>query len=191
MGKKTLFFVGGICCLWLIGLCLFAVYAFSIRPWSVEREAIVVLTGGVSRIPVALRLLEEGKSQKLFISGVHDKVSIDALLNKKQSDLKDKITLGYQAVNTFGNALETMEWLRKNNLRSILLVTSFYHMPRSLLELKEQMPELSVAPYPVFPEKKGLSFLKTKNAWFLFTEYNKFIVVWIRKGLKSLFRSIE
>lgn len=191
MWKKVFFTGGSFFILWLLGLCLFVFYAFSIRPWSVEREAIVVLTGGASRIPVALRLLEEGKSQKLFISGVHDKVNISTLLSEEQAGLKDKITLGYQAVNTFGNALETMEWLRKNELRSILLVTSFYHMPRSLLELKEQMPELTVAPYPVFPEKKGVSFLKSKNSWFLFTEYNKFIVVWIRKGLKSLFRGIE
>ena len=191
MVKKIGILLAGGICLWLTGLCFFSVYAFSIRRWEVKREAIVVLTGGFARVPAGIGLLEKGMGDHLFISGVHDKVNISSFLSPAQRDLKNKITLGYQANNTLGNAIETAEWLKKNKIQSVLLVTSFYHMPRSLLELKDQMPEISVAPYPIFPEKRGLSFLMTKNSWFLFSEYNKYLAVWVRKGLKVLLKGLE
>ena len=43
-------------------------------------DAIVVLTGGGERIPAALALLEAGKAERLFVSGVHHGVGVAALL---------------------------------------------------------------------------------------------------------------
>ena len=191
MAKKIGIIIGSILCLWLTGLCFFSVYAFSIRPWAVKREAIVVLTGGTARIPAGISLLEKGMGNHLFISGVHDKVNVRAFLTSKQEVLKNKITLGYEANNTLGNAIETADWLRKNKIRSVLLVTSFYHMPRSLLELREQKPDVTFAPYPIFPDEKGFSFLTSKNAWFLFLEYNKYLAVLARRSLKFLLKGLE
>ena len=42
--------------------------------------------------------------------------------------------LGREADNTHGNARETAGWMRGEGYRSLRLVTSWYHMRRSLLE---------------------------------------------------------
>lgn len=172
---------------WILGFCLFSLYTFTLKYTPVPQvDAIVVLTGGADRIQKALELLKNNKSEKLFISGVNAKVSIGALFQKIEDQLVPKIQLGYLADNTYENALETELWIKKNNVESVLLVTSFYHMPRSLVEIRQRMPHLIVFPYPVFPKRINAEWVHSRSAWLLFVEYNKFIVVVLRSFLRSL-----
>ena len=53
---------------------------------------------------------------------------------KIKANDENKIELGRKAKNTIENAIETEEWIRKNNIKSIRLVTSSYHIPRSMQE---------------------------------------------------------
>jgi uncharacterized SAM-binding protein YcdF (DUF218 family) len=59
------------------------------------------------------------------------------------------VDLGYDAIDTVGNALETAKWVRAHNYRRVLVVTSNYHMPRSLLELHRIDPETQYVGYPI------------------------------------------
>lgn len=120
-----------------------------------ETDAIVVLTGGSGRVGQGLELLEAGKAKKLFISGVYYAVDVNELLRvaeRKPENLSCCIALGYEAGNTRGNAEETAAWIGKQGYRSLRLVTSTYHMPRSLLQFRRLLPSVEIVPHPVFPK---------------------------------------
>lgn len=125
-------------------------------PEGVVTDAIVVLTGGAGRVAEGLSLLETGAAQKLFVSGVYRGVDVQVLLRVAQrapGNLECCIILGYAADNTRGNARETADWVRQQNLTSIRLVTASYHMPRSLFEFGRTLPAtVRVLPHPVFPQ---------------------------------------
>ncbi len=172
--------------IWVIGFIVFSCYAIGIKYRPTETaEAIIALTGGNDRIKEAIRLLEENKAPRLFISGVHENVTGFHLLKEVSKETQEKIELGYMAKTTRMNAIETAEWVQRNNIHSIILVTSFYHMPRSLLEVKRAVPNLKVSPFAVFPKSFGEStdWLHTRYAWQLFLEYHKFLVDYFFKGV--------
>lgn len=172
--------------IWLLGFCAFVLYAlsFKLTP-ETPTDAIVVLTGGTDRIGTAVELLKERKSNYLLISGVNKMVSTEDLFKKTKPELLEKITLGYMAENTQENALETAAWIHNKNVKSVLLVTSFYHMPRSIFEVLDKNPSVTVVPHPVFPKSfdDSVDWIRTRYAWLLFLEYHKFLFV----HLKHLF----
>jgi uncharacterized SAM-binding protein YcdF (DUF218 family) len=123
-------------------------------------DAIIVLTGGSLRVPYGVKLLGEGKADRLLISGVGKHVSLNELLKEQLDDAtraaiqkRDAIiALDYRADNTRNNARETARFIRKHNFHSVRLVTANYHMQRSLLELQHAMPDVTIIADPVFPE---------------------------------------
>ena len=181
---EYLLLLGG--ALWLIGFLIFCGYAITLKYLPTEKaDAIVTWTGGNDRISESIRLLEEEQAPRLFISGVHESVTGYHLLKEIPEDVQEKIELGYQAKTTHMNALETSEWINKNKISSAILVTSFYHMPRSMLELYRSLPELKIVPFAVFPKNfdEDTSWLHTRYAWLLFLEYHKFLVVYFLQGV--------
>lgn len=150
-----------------------------------KADAIIVLTGGNERIAEGVRLLADGKADKLLISGVNKKSGFSDLISVQGVDdllavgatLTNKISLGKKAVNTVGNAAETKEWADKNNVGSIILVTANYHMPRSLVEFRKMMPNSEIVAYPVFPhdfdKAKWQEDKKVRDL--IIREYNKYL----------------
>ena len=154
------------------------------EPPSVS-DAIVVLTGGSDRIPDAVQLLAEGRGTRLLISGVNRGIQPKSLakLMPNSSDLFTCcIDLDYGARNTVGNATETRRWAREHGLRSILVVTSNYHMPRALLELRRAMPETVFVARPVVPYAFDASswWHDPATARVLISEYTKFVAAYAR-----------
>ncbi len=101
-------------------------------------DGIVALTGGAQRIEDAMDLLAGGYGRRLLITGVNERTSRDeiARLNPGQQHLiACCVDLDYRARNTIGNAIEIRRWMRENGFRSVAVVTSNYHMPRTLVEL--------------------------------------------------------
>ncbi len=143
-----------------------------------KTDAIVVLTGGQNRLDVAIDLLEQGYAQKLYISGVDEKVTREELLGLLGSspDLEECcIESGNQAADTVGNAIETMQWVEQNHIESLRIVTSLEHMPRAMVEFKRFMPELSITEHPV-----GRWRPENINYFNLSQEYSKYIVSLLR-----------
>lgn len=166
--------------LWLIGFGLFILYVFSFQfSSSPQTDAIVAWTGGEYRIQTAIKLLEEKNVQKLLISGVNKKVDSSLFLGDISDETRQKIDLGYQATTTQENAIETADWVYKNNFKSVILVTSFYHIPRSLLEIKHALPNTTIYPYAIWPKDftESVSWIHTRSAFHLFVEYHKFLIV--------------
>ncbi|MDZ7713576.1 MAG: YdcF family protein [Rhodovibrio sp.] len=148
-------------------------------------DAIVVLTGGSGRVSTGLRLLERGRADKLFVSGVYKGVDVSELLRvSKQAPewLTCCVTLGYEAETTYGNAVESAAWVRRNDFASVRLVTAAYHMPRSLLEFRRRMPAVTIVPHPVFPDhvKQDEWWRWPGSAHLLAGEYGKYLVARLR-----------
>ncbi len=144
-------------------------------------KAIVVLTGGSDRLAEGLKLLEAGRAEKLFVSGVYRGVDVAALLRvarQAPGDLECCIVLGYAADSTAGNARETASWMRAEGYRSMRLVTASYHMPRSLLEFRRALSDVEIIAHPVFPAqfKHSEWWLWPGTAALIAREYNKYLM---------------
>ena len=121
-----------------------------------EADGAVALTGGTDRIADAVNLVSKGYAGRLLITGVNQTTSGAeiARLTPKFADLVGCcIDLGYDALNTRGNASEARRWARGRGMHSLILVTSAYHMPRALVEFSSVLPDVELIPYPVVPEK--------------------------------------
>jgi len=177
---------------WVVGLVAFVARIPSPDEVADQpTDAAVVLTGGGGRIETGLVLLEQRRTKKLFVSGVHEDVDLDALLESLPPGGVPRpdaamvaccITLGHNAADTKENAEETAAWIRAEGFGSLSLVTADYHMPRSLLEFHRAMPEIRILPYPVFPEQ-----VRREGWWrwpgttsLLIREYDKYLVALAR-----------
>ncbi|MEW7007949.1 YdcF family protein [Lentilitoribacter sp. EG35] len=117
-----------------------------------QADAIVVLTGGTKRITQAVKLLEQGVGKMLFISGVNPDISdqtLQRVSGASQETFDCCIMLGRNAKNTIGNGKEITKWANKNDYKKLVVVTSNYHMIRSLYELKAVDKNTTFLPYPV------------------------------------------
>lgn len=179
--------------LWFGGLAAFVASGLSRRADpSARTDAIVVLTGGRLRLETGLRLLAAGAATTLFISGVNRRVDRDELLRALGPAAEKKaccIVLGHEAADTFGNARETAAWMRAEGYRSLRLVTSWYHMPRSLLEFERAMPAVRIVADPVFAPR-----LDPEGWWswhgaplLVIGEYGKYLAAWLRPALDAAF----
>ncbi len=92
-------------------------------PEKPKADAVVVLTGGTQRIDQAVNLLETGTGQRLLISGVHPDTSaarIREMTRAPQSLFVCCVDLGYDAIDTVGNALETAKWSMHTSIAASL-----------------------------------------------------------------------
>jgi uncharacterized SAM-binding protein YcdF (DUF218 family) len=143
-------------------------------------DGIVVLTGGAARISDAIELLASGRGRRLLISGVHpttNQSEISRLVPKHEKILACCVDLDRSAVNTVGNATETRRWVNDRGFRSLIVVTSNYHMPRALAELSHQLPGVALIAFPVVTHKPVLD---SANARLLVSEYVKYIFAVVR-----------
>jgi uncharacterized SAM-binding protein YcdF (DUF218 family) len=117
-------------------------------------DGIVALTGGADRVETALRLLADGGAGKLLLSGIGGNAELATLAHLAGIDpapIEARVTIGRNATTTRGNADETAAWARSNAIRSLIVVTAGYHMPRALAEIGRAAPGLTLYPLPVTP----------------------------------------
>jgi uncharacterized SAM-binding protein YcdF (DUF218 family) len=137
-GRWLVAFAAATAVAWLGGFAWFVYGSLSLSGnHDVATDAIVVLTGGRSRLETGLELLGAGKARKLLVSGVNprvDRAELERVVGPLPDLDSDRVTLGYAAGNTEGNARETADWMRRQGYASLRLVTSWYHMRRSLAE---------------------------------------------------------
>ncbi len=181
----------GLALVWIGGLTWFVYSSLSIAAdTTTTTDAIVVLTGGRLRLEAGLDLLDSGKAQKLFISGVNPRVDRGELLRVAAhlpAPDATRIVLGYAADNTLGNARETADWMQQERYRSLRLVTSWYHMRRSLLEFARAMPAAQIIPDPVFARvEPDASADWIDVALLTVGEYDKYLATLIRPGIAML-----
>ncbi len=161
-----------------------------------KADGVVALTGAQHRIRVAARLLADGHAKRLLVTGINRQAGRSdvrrlARLGKGLFDCC--VDLGYEAQDTVGNAEETRSWAATHGFSSLIVVTSSYHMPRSLVELGRVMPEVRLIAHPVLPHQ-----LRDEAWWtspaavrLLASEYLKFLPSAARFAVARLVRTFE
>jgi uncharacterized SAM-binding protein YcdF (DUF218 family) len=150
-------------------------------------DGIVVLTGGAERVETGLRLLAGGQARLLLVSGVAhgaDLAELAHLAGLNPAPLAGRVTIGHLAVSTRGNAAETRAWADSHAIRSLIVVTAFYHMPRALAELRPMLPDVELHPVAVHSRlAQGLAPGSELTNWrVLADEYVKYLAVSLGLG---------
>lgn len=154
-------------------------------------DAIVVLTGGEDRIEAGIKLLARRKGKRLLISGVNPATraaEIGRLTGHDHRLFDCCIDVGYRAVDTITNAEETRAWAANWRFSRLILVTSGYHMPRSLVEFARVLPDVELLPYPVVTRSLQLDawWRHRHTARVMGTEYVKFLASAVRLAAARL-----
>lgn len=142
---------------WLGGFLIFIASVYFMAPPTPlpQLDAAIILTGGTNRVDQGLNLLAQKNVHLILITGVHRGVKKSDLIRIWPGDPaaihEEDITLGYEAGNTIGNALEAMEWIKNRQIGSAYIITANYHTPRAMLELRHAVPSVRLVAYPVNP----------------------------------------
>jgi len=132
------------------------------RPQNPKADAIIVLTGGYQRISEAADLLEIGAGKRLLISGVNRTTTLAQIRRCTGSSkvLFDCcVDVGYDALDTTGNAAEAVAWIRAHDYHSVIVVTNDYHIPRTMLELRRIDKQTDYMSWPVETSPLSVSIL--------------------------------
>jgi uncharacterized SAM-binding protein YcdF (DUF218 family) len=156
-----------------------------------QADGIVVLTGGSSRVSDAMELLAAGYGKRLLISGVHPTstaTDISRSVQESQSWFNCCVDLDRSAVSTRSNASETRRWVHERGFKSLIVVTSNYHMPRAIVELSHAMPDIALIPYAVVGDKWRGEPWWTSGATFrlVLSEYAKYLAAELRVHLDDI-----
>jgi uncharacterized SAM-binding protein YcdF (DUF218 family) len=149
-----------------------------------DADGIVVLTGGASRIADAIELLAAGRGKRLLISGVNRATTSGEIsrLNPEFGRMVGCCVDFDRSLNTLGNAIETKNWAQSRGFRSLIVVTSNYHMPRAIAEISHQLPDVALLPFPVIADKKRAEPWWTHGATMklMLSEYLKYVAAQMR-----------
>lgn len=177
------------------GFILFAETVFSyldkpvLDKSSPDTTGIAVLTGGRNRIGKGIELLLAGYGARLMISGVKPNVSLEEIAAHDGIVLTQNLAvdLGYKATDTVGNAKEIKAWVKENEFDKVYAVTSFYHIPRSRLELEHEISDMDIRFYAVQTGYVVRQWWRSLGSFkFLAAEYIKFLIVYVQYKLLRL-----
>jgi uncharacterized SAM-binding protein YcdF (DUF218 family) len=179
--------------IWGLGLLAFTgrVDQSTPAPEPPVADGVVALTGASTlRLEAATKLLEEGKGQRLLISGVNreaTRADVQSVTKAVKPIYDCCVDLGFAAANTIGNARETAEWAKSKGYKSLIVVTADYHMPRSMLELRAAMPAVALNAYPVKTDLNAHRWWKTSSsARRMIVEYCKYLAILGREAFLGL-----
>lgn len=135
----------------LLPSAFFLYRTFSIESAPGVTDAIVVLTGGRGRVEEGFRMLVKGEGRLLVLLGVSPSVTPQDLFGNRLRGIDpQRIILEKGSRTTIENALFGRRVLQEQGVGSIRLITSRYHMVRSLLLFERLLPPgIRIIPHPV------------------------------------------
>jgi uncharacterized SAM-binding protein YcdF (DUF218 family) len=145
-------------------------------------DAIVVLTGRQGRIDEGLRLFQEGHARLFYVSGVHPDVKKTELIERGKiptAQMACCVIFDSVAQNTVQNAEQTAQWVHKQNIHHLILVTDDLHLPRAMILFKKALPDRIVTPHPLLIESlfQNNQWKDPVAWWGPIKEYTKFLFV--------------
>lgn len=155
--------------MWVLGFLWFAA-SLPQPAEDVPTDAVIVPTGGAGRIAQGLEVLDQGLASRMLVTGVDPEVTGDEFAAEFEVDparMDCCVTLGFAAVDTRGNAAETAMWVERNNVTSLRLVTTDWHMRRAAGELDRTLPDGVRVVRDAVPSEPSVSSL--------FLEYHKLL----------------
>ncbi len=177
-------FLAAIILLWTMGFLAFTVTLP--QPLSMTgdaattTDAVIVPTGGAGRIARGLAVLEQGAATQMLVSGVDREVTPEEFAAEFEVDaarMSCCVTLGFAAVDTRSNAAEIAQWVEDNDIASLRLVTTDWHMRRVANELDRKLADDVNVIRDAVTSEPSLSSL--------FLEYHKLLASWLA-GLINL-----
>ncbi|MEM9750000.1 MAG: YdcF family protein [Pseudomonadota bacterium] len=178
--------------LWVAG---FGWFLATLPAWETSQhlkaDGLAVLTGGQgTRIKAGARLLADGAAPRMLISGVGPDVSDSEIMKIARAEpslFGCCIALGREAASTIGNAHEIAAWAGAHDMNSLIVVTSDYHMPRSLALLRDRLPDADLVAYPTSAPwgSRSIAWARPRYMFRIATEYNKYLATRARLAILS------
>lgn len=161
----------------------------SVSTGDVSGDAIVVLTGAPARISAGFRLLAEKRGRRMLISGVFPattQADIQRMINGDEALFACCVDIDHDAMDTLGNAEQTRVWAKRHGFDKLIIVTSTYHMPRSMMELQRALPKVDLVAYPV-PVSTAADWWSDPDIGRIYmSEYAKYIFALLRNRFDDL-----
>lgn len=164
------------------GFFAFAHYVdgLSVPEQMPDADGVVVWTGpGGGRLEEAGRLIEAGHGERLLVSGVNRSLTLESVARLtlvSETTANCCLDLDYAALDTRGNARETAAWAQALGFDHVILVTSSYHMPRAIVELRHEMAGLRITPVAVQASNQVDWWTDTDRFRRLAGEYGKYLL---------------
>ena len=179
--------------LFLVGFLWFTkeIERFARTSPEMAADGIVVLTGGEARIQSALERLRQSPGSRLLISGVHPETTRSAIERATHGEHADLfaccIDIDRVALDTVGNAEQARIWADRHGMRSLILVTSDYHLPRSMMEFRRKLGEIEIFPLPVRSDAGNQPAQLAEPGVFrvVIPEFMKYFVAVLRFGVRE------
>ena len=126
---------------------------------------------------VIKKVLVKNRNLRLIISGVDKKVSDKSIIPYNIKN-KTRITIDKVSETTYENAKIINEWTSKYKLQNVTVITSYYHMPRSMMLIKSLTPSINFYAYPVEKKISSKTSLRDNILYYFFLteEYIKYLV---------------
>jgi uncharacterized SAM-binding protein YcdF (DUF218 family) len=178
----------------LAGVLLFALFAalaffypekfLCVDSGKVSADAIVVLGGGPHehRPERAVELFKQHAAPRIIVSGAgDDEINRQFLITSGVP--ADAIYVEGKSGTTRENAEFTIKMLREQKMKSVIIVTSWYHSRRALKTFEHYAPDIkfySGPSYFAFARKEWTRSLTRR----IYLEYAKLPGYWIRYGVR-------
>jgi uncharacterized SAM-binding protein YcdF (DUF218 family) len=152
-------------------------------------DVIVCLTGGKGRIRKALELYEKGYGKILYISGTDRQVQMREILKELKwvGPVDDShIILENVSTNTIENAEQVNRYVLDQGLKSVLLVTSVYHVRRAYYIFEKVLPrdvQIEVSWFEHGPFDQEVWWTRWTGISVTVTEFFKFFYAYLRLAL--------
>jgi len=177
--KYLVLLVAGFCLSFYAGYRFrgFVIEAAFVRTVPPGADVIIVLTGDRGRVEKGLRLLRDGLAGTLIISGVHRDAGLDAIFpSGVEPRLRKRIILEKSSKNTYQNAVEARGIVVEKGFKSIVLLTSWYHIKRAEYIFRGVMPKgvVITACAVVAPTPEETSLSNVKGMFMLASEFLKY-----------------
>ena len=154
---------------WILGFLAFTITL----PGPVTSDttaAAVVPTGAAGRIQRGVELLADKQVDRIFVSGVDADVTAQEFASEFEVSrrlMNCCVTLGFEATDTQGNAAEIADWVEREGITSVRLITSDWHMRRAAGELRRELPNSVTIIRDAVVSRPSIAIL--------FVEYHKFV----------------
>ena len=172
----------------VLSICLLAALALlfpkrilTVDSGAVTADAMVILGGGAPERPErATELFGQKAAPLIIVSGIGDGLVNQQLL-KKLGVPENAIIVEERSISTFENAKFSIPILRQRGVKSVIIVTSWYHSRRALKTFEHLAPDLIFYSRPAYLGHLSNDAQVVRDH--MRAEYSKLLGYWLRYGV--------
>jgi hypothetical protein len=134
-----------------------AIYFSTVTAQPEPADLVVVFPGDTERFKTGIELVKDGVAPRFMVVNTTD-VHLREILQMNEAPEVINTLPGGISRSTFEDVYQTAKIIKENNLDSVILVTSSYHLPRALFLLRVYLKfsgqEIRIQSFPVKEEKE-------------------------------------